>query len=313
MPPILRWAVFLLLVLAGAFWFLTRPDTLDTARLDDLGAPDVAHGEQVFLAAGCASCHAAPEGDDGEDSVEDENPDEDAPPVLAGGQRFASGFGTFVAPNISPDPEHGIGDWSDAEIIQAVTKGVSPDGAHYYPAFPYTAYAKADLADIRDLVAYWRTLPESDTPSEPHELSFPFTLRRGIGLWKRAFVSDDWVVEGDLSEQAARGRYLAEALGHCGECHTPRNRAGALLTEAWLGGAANPSGDGRIPNITPGGLDWSESNIAAYLRSGFTPSYDVAGGEMTAVIDKLGQLPDAETAALAAYLKAVPPVAQTDG
>lgn len=297
MPPILRWTLALAVLGIAAGWLLTRPQGFEAAALDGVSA-DVAHGEQVFLAAGCASCHVAPEAE----------AEDGAPPVLSGGQRFASPFGTFLAPNISPHPVHGVGGWSDAELVTAIMHGVSPDGAHYYPAFPYAAYGRAEPEDILSLIAYLRTLPESDVPSQPHEVGFPFNIRRGLGLWKRLFVPEGWVVDAARTPEAARGRYLAEALAHCGECHTPRNVLGGLDTDRWLAGGPNPAGEGRIPNITPGGLDWSESDIVAYLTTGFTPEYDTAGGEMVAVIENLSQLPEADRQAIAAYLKAVSPV-----
>mgnify|MGYP000038230165 CR=1 FL=1 len=282
------------LLAGGAGWVLTEPEPLPASAVQ--GPPgDPARGELVFAAAGCASCHVAPDTEAGD------------APVLAGGRAFVSSFGTFHAPNISPSPQ-GVGDWSDAEIMDAVMRGVSPSGAHYYPALPYAAYDKADPGDMRDLVAYMRALPPSEVESLPHEVPFPFSIRRGVGLWKQLNLSEDWTVAGDLPPDAARGRYLAEALGHCGECHTPRGPLGGLDHGQWLGGAPNPSGDGRIPNITPAGLDWSEEEIAYYLGTGFTPEFDTAGGEMAIVVSELAKLPEEDRAAIAAYLKAVPSV-----
>ncbi|MCP1168264.1 cytochrome c, partial [Limimaricola sp. ASW11-118] len=243
---------------------------------------------------GCAACHVAPEAEIG------------AAPVLAGGRAFASPFGTFHAPNISPSPQ-GVGDWSDAEIMDAVMRGVSPSGAHYYPALPYAAYDRADPQDMRDLVAHLRSLPPSDAESLPHDVPFPFSIRRGVGLWKLLNLDEGWVVQGELSEAAERGRYIAEALAHCGECHTPRGPLGGLDHARWLSGAPNPSGEGRIPDITPAGLDWSEADIAYYLETGFTPDFDTAGGEMALVVEEMAKLPEEDRMAIAAYLKAVPP------
>ena len=152
--------VILALVSAGAFFALTMPDRVAPEELADL-IGDADAGGAVFWAGGCASCHAG-EDAEGEDRL-----------ILSGGQQLASEFGTFVAPNISPDPEHGIGDWTLAEFVTAMQNGISPEGRHYYPAFPYTAYRMATRQDMADLFAFLSTLPASVTPSEPHQVSFP--------------------------------------------------------------------------------------------------------------------------------------------
>lgn len=296
MTALFRWSLFLVLLGAAAAWWLTRPERLDPEIFAGLEG-DAAKGAEVFHAAGCASCHIAPDAKEG-----------DGPPVLSGGRAFATAFGTFHAPNISPDPEHGIGNWTDLQIADAVMRGVSPEGHHLYPVFPYAAYGKAAPQDILSLIAYLRGLPASSEASQPQQVSFPFNIRRGLGLWKRLFIHQGWAVPGDLPDPAARGRYLAEALAHCGQCHTPRNALGGPLLDRWLGGAPNPSGKGRIPDITPGALKWSEADIAYYLGSGFTPDFDTAGGDMALVVKNLAQLPEADRTALAAYLKVVPPV-----
>ncbi|PIV75889.1 MAG: diacylglycerol kinase [Rhodobacteraceae bacterium CG17_big_fil_post_rev_8_21_14_2_50_65_11] len=290
----LRILLALAVIGAGIGWWLSAPRVIEAA---DLPAhdPDAGHGEQVFHAAGCASCHAAQDATGA------------ARLILSGGRAFASDFGTFYAPNISMDAEHGIGDWSEADFLTAIRHGVSPEGQHYYPAFPYTTYARAGIADLRDLWAYMQTLPADATPSRAHDVGFPFSIRRALGGWKLLFVGDDWVLRGaDLSPQVLRGRYLVEALGHCGECHTPRNALGGLDQSNWLAGAPNPTGDGRIPAITPDQLGWSASDIANYLNDGFTPEFDSAGGEMVEVIANTSQLPSADREAIAAYLRALP-------
>ncbi|MDR0809610.1 MAG: c-type cytochrome [Gemmobacter sp.] len=279
---------------AGAGWWLTAPDPLPQgATLGLTGDP--VRGEQVFHAAGCASCHMAP-GATGAAQL-----------LLSGGQAFPSPFGTFRAPNISPS-EAGIGGWTLEQFANAVLRGVSPEGRHYYPAFPYTSFAKMELQDLADLKAFMDSLPSDATPSQPHEVKFPFNIRRGLGLWKLLFFRDDWVVTGDLTPEQSRGRYIAEALAHCGECHTPRNALGGMERARWLAGAPDPSGEGRIPDITPGKLGWSEDEIVEYLTSGFTPDYDSVGGLMAHVVANMAQLPEADRAAVAAYLKVVPPV-----
>jgi mono/diheme cytochrome c family protein len=292
---ILIGAVVLAVAGVAAFVFLTAPQRIDPADLAGLEG-DAARGEPVFIAMGCTGCHAAP-GAEGE-----------ARAVLSGGRRFETPFGTFVAPNISTHPQAGIGGWSTEDVVSAVARGTSPDGAHYFPAFPYASYARAELADLVDLTAYLRTLPADPTPSQDHEVGLPFNLRIGVGLWKSLYFDPNWVTEVDDDPILQRGRYLAEALGHCGECHTPRDALGGPRAARWLGGGPNPSGKGGIPNITPGKLTWSTGDLEAYFASGITPEFDSAGGSMAEVIRALRQLPAADHAALAAYLKAVPGV-----
>ena len=277
---------------------LTRPRPLPAADLAGLTG-DAAAGERVFWASGCASCHAAPGAKDADRLV------------LSGGLRLASPFGTFVAPNISPDPDHGIGGWSLQDFASAVKRGVSPEGTHLYPAFPYTTYTRMELQDIADLKVFMDRLPASDRANEPHEIGFPFNQRMLLGPWKLLNLDRAWVMVDPSDAETARGRYLVEAMGHCGECHTPRNPIGGLDLGRWMGGAPNPSGKGRIPNITPAALDWSAGDIAYYLKSGFTPDFDSAGGEMSEVVTNMAHLPEADLAAIAAYVKALPPVAQS--
>lgn len=285
------------LALAGLalFWGLTRPETVPEQAMAAVTG-DATRGELVFHASGCASCHAAPDASGA------------ARLILSGGQKFPSPFGTFLAPNISPDPVHGIGSWSPRDLASAMRYGTSPTGAHYYPAFPYTSYAHASLGDIADLHSFLATLPASDVPSQPHEIGFPFSIRRGLGLWKRLFAGKPWVLGGDLNEQLTRGRYLVEGLGHCSECHTPRNAIGGLDRSRWMAGAPSPNGKGKVPNLTPAKLRWSEKDIAYYLETGFTPDFDAAGGHMASVVLNTGQLPAGDRAAIAAYLKALAPI-----
>lgn len=292
---IMRWLVVLGLVAAGGLYVMARPRPLAAAAVANLTG-DPARGELVFWAAGCASCHMA------------DKATGDAQLVLSGGQRFPSNFGTFIAPNISQDPDQGIGDWSLLDLANAITRGVSPEGEHYYPALPYGSYAKMEMQDVADLYAFMKTLPADPTPSQPHELGFPFNIRQSIGGWKLLFLSDDWVLPGNLTPTATRGRYIAEAMAHCGECHTQRNILGGLDTARWLGGAPNPSGDGRVPNITPGKLGWAAVDIVQYLTTGFTPEYDSVGGHMAHVVENMARLPESDRQAVAEYLLAVPSV-----
>jgi len=294
MMRLLRAALILLPIGLAAFWWISRPESVSAAALAGLEG-DPVRGREVFFAAGCAGCHAAPNAV-GEDFLK-----------LAGGRQFPSDFGTFVAPNISPDPEFGIGRWTDAQLVTAIMNGVSPKGEHYYPAFPYGTYAKAEPSDILSLIAFMRTLPPVATPSQPHKVSFPFNIRRSLGIWKVLFQGNGWVINAPKTDEEFKGRYLVEALGHCAECHTPRNALGGLEIKNWMTGAPIPGkASGKTPGITPAQLDWSAADIAEYLKSGFTPTFDTAGGEMVTVIESTSMLTDNDRRAIALYIKGLP-------
>lgn len=282
------------LVAAAIGLYVTRPRADGPQVLDGLTG-DAAAGELVFTAAGCASCHMA-EGATGDDKL-----------VLTGGQFFPSPFGTFTAPNISMDPEHGIGGWRALDLWNALHHGTSPEGQHYYPVFPYASYVRMTPQQAVDLHAYMQTLPADPTPSAPHDVGFPFNIRASLGGWKLLYLKGGWVMEGDLGPEETRGREIVEALAHCGECHTPRTALGGLMSGAdWLTGAPNPAGKGTFPDLTPPALDWSTGDLVEYFTSGFTPEYDTAGGHMAHVVDNLAALPETDRAAVAAYLARLP-------
>jgi mono/diheme cytochrome c family protein len=293
MGRFLAMIVALVVIGFGVFWIATKPQTTDPAALAGI-TPDLARGEAVFIAGGCASCHSA------------EGTTEEARLELIGGRAFPSDFGTFYAPNISPDPETGIGGWSALDLVNAMKHGTSPQGAHYYPVFPYATYTHATLEDIVSLHGYLMTLPALKWTRRSHDLKFPFNIRLSLGGWKFLFLRDDWVLQDAATPELERGRYLVEALGHCGECHTPRNVLGGMDRARWLAGAPNPLGKGTIPNITPAKLDWDEGELMAYFTTGFTPEFDVAGGQMSDVVENLKQMPESDLRAIIAYLKAVP-------
>lgn len=284
----------------GAAWFLTKPEPWPTSHWQELGEPDLANGQQIFWAGGCTSCHAAAKSEG------------DAKLVLAGGLPLKSPFGTFHVPNISPDETAGIGSWTLAEFGNAMTRGVGKQGEHLYPSFPYGSYARLTPKDINDLWGFLKTLPKSANVAPPHDLPFPYNIRLALGGWKLLFFTDRPRVTVDTSNpKIARGQYLVEGPGHCGECHTPRNALGGFETTEWLAGAPNPEGEGRIPNITPGSKSigsWSEGDIVNYLQTGFTPEFDSAGGSMVEVQQNIAKLPASDREAIAAYLKAVPAV-----
>ncbi len=297
MSATLRVTLILVTLLAIVGWFLSRPTGIDRSALAGV-IGDAGRGATIFWAGGCASCHAA----EGEAAASVDP----ARPLLAGGHRLETDFGVFFGPNISPDPVRGIGSWTLAQFADAMLRGVAPDGRHYYPVFPYTSYAKMTIQDVADLKAFLDTLPAADRASRPHELRFPYSVRRGIGLWKRRYLRTGWVASA-AGTRAERGRYLVEALAHCGECHSPRDRFGGLDPSRWMAGAPNPSGSGFIPNITPAKLDWSAGDIAYYLETGFDPNFDSAGGSMAAVIRNLARISADDRAAIAEYVKALPP------
>ncbi len=290
------------MVVAGVAggWLLSAPQRLEAQTLAQLGPGDAARGERIFHAAGCSSCHARP-GVEGQARLE-----------LAGGLELKTPFGTFVPPNISQDARDGIGAWTVQDLANAMMKGVSPSGEHFYPAFPYSSYARMKSQDIADLYAFMKTLPAVSGKAPDNALSFPFNIRRGIGLWKWLYLSPEPVVAlpDGTPEQVLAGRYLAEGPGHCGECHTPRDLAGGLKKGEWLAGAVAAEGSGVVPNITSGqgGIGgWSAADIANYLETGFTPEFDSVGGAMVEVQKNMAELPAEDREAIAAYLKAIPP------
>jgi mono/diheme cytochrome c family protein len=259
--------------------------------------PNVENGRVLFFAGGCTSCHAVPNNDD--------------KLRLGGGYALKSPFGTFHVPNISAHKQDCIGSWTTADFIRAMREGVSPDGRHYYPAFPYTSYQRMNAEDLSDLFAFMQTLPAVEGRVRDHELPFPFNIRRGVGLWKLAFL-DGKTFTPDASKSASlnRGAYLVNGPGHCVECHSERNVAGAIIEERRFAGGPDPEGRGVVPNITPhqtGIGGWSPEELATLLKTGETPLFDTVGGPMGAVVANTAQLPDADRQAMAEYLLSLPP------
>jgi len=224
----------------------------------------------------------------------------------AGGRALKTPFGTFYGPNITPHPQAGIGRWSEADFIRALREGRRPDGAHYFPAFPYPSFTLIADADLRDLWAYLRTLPPSSRASEPHELGFFYRWRFMVGIWKWLFFTP-----GPLAPDAAksaplnRGAYLVRALGHCGECHTPRNFLGGPKKDRFLAGAKDIA-----PNLTPTRLkSWGDDALRSFLTTGLTADGDVPAKEMGEVIaNTTSQLTPADLDAMIAYLRSLPPL-----
>ncbi|KRR23687.1 alkylated DNA repair protein [Bradyrhizobium lablabi] len=280
---------------AGIFWWLTIPAVIASASLPPR-TPNLANGAATFNAGGCSSCHAVPN-----------QPDR---LKLGGGLAMPSPFGTFYVPNISSDPTYGIGRWSEADFVTAVLKGTSPDGAHYFPAFPYASYQHATVDDVRDLFAYLKTLAPVTGKPRDHDVPFPFNIRRNVGIWKWLFKNDK-VITADASRSPSwnRGAYLVNGMGHCAECHSPRNFLGGIVQAQRFAGGPNPEGEGWVPNITEKRLsEWSAKDIAYFLETGQTPDGDTAGGSMVRVIKNTSQLSPEDRAAIAEYVKSLPAV-----
>jgi mono/diheme cytochrome c family protein len=264
----------------------------------------LARGEYVFRASGCLACHT----------------DEDGGGLpLAGGRALVTPLGTFYSPNITPDPEHGIGRWSEADFARALTAGVAPDGSPYYPSFPYTSYTRMRPQDVAALWAYLRTVAPAPTPDRPHDLPRYLGVRAVNWVWRALYFSPGALPDDpSRSPEWNRGAYLAEAMAHCGECHTPRDALGGLdPARRYAGTAQGPEG-AAVPNITPdrqtGIGRWRANDLADYLASGATPSGDYAGGLMAEVIEHgTRHLTDADRAALATYVLSQPAIENSVG
>jgi mono/diheme cytochrome c family protein len=288
--------VVLALIGAAAFWYITAPQRV-AASARAAYTPNLANGKTIFFVGGCASCHATPKQED--------------KTRLGGGLGLKSPFGTFFTPNISPDRKDGIGGWSEADFVTAMWKGTAPDGSHYYPAFPYTSYQRMKLEDVRDLFAYLKTLPPVEGKPRDHDLPFYLKIRRLLGGWNFLFLDGQpFKPDPSKSEEWNRGAYLVNGPGHCAECHSPRNVLGAIIAgERFAGGPDPEGGDGWIPNITPAGIgDYSQRDIERILETGDMPDGDSVGGAMTAVVDNISKISAADRAAIALYLKSLPPV-----
>jgi len=287
--------VFMGLIGFGAFWLLTIPAIISPLVLER-HTINLANGKAMFHAGGCSSCHASPKQAD--------------KTRLGGGLSLGSPFGTFYVPNISPHPTDGIGNWNEAQFITAMVKGTSPQGTHYYPAFPYTSYQRASFGDLRDLFAYLRTLPQVTGRVRDHDLRFPFNIRRGLGLWKQIYLdSASFVPDRTMSTAWNRGAYLVNSFGHCAECHSPRDALGGIIERQKFAGGPSPDGKGWVPNITQRALGkWSEKDIADMLETGDLPDGDSIGGEMVPVVRNLAQIPAADRAAIATHIKSLSPV-----
>jgi mono/diheme cytochrome c family protein len=283
-------AAILLAGLSGA--------TSGIARAQDTAA---ARGEYLFRAAGGCACHSVPAGDG----------------FLAGGRALATPFGVFYSPNITPEPETGIGGWSDADFARAMTEGVAPDGSHYFPAFPYTSFTNMVAADLADLKAYLDTVPPLRRANTPHDLTAPFGWRFMVAAWKWLyFEPGPFTPDPDRAASWNRGAYLATAMAHCGECHTPRDALGGPDRALWYAGTADGPVGRRVPNITPhvatGIGDWSAADIAGLLKTAYKPDFDNVQGAMEEAIEQGYKfLTDNDRAAIAEYVASLPAIDHT--
>jgi len=256
---------------------------------------DAKRGEYLAKAGGCIGCHTEEK--------------KDAVP-FAGGRALKSPFGTFYGPNITPHPEAGIGRWTEADFVRAIRLGERPDGKNYFPAFPYPSFTKIVDRDLRDLWAYLRTLAPSPRANQEHEMRFPFGWRFLVTFWKWFFFTPGPFTNlPGLSDIANRGAYLVQALGHCGECHTPRNFLGGPKTSRFLAGGKGPDGK-DVANLTPTLLKkWSDKELEDILTTGIDPEGDVVAEMMGEVVrNTTSQLAPADLNALIAYLRTLPPI-----
>ena len=281
-------AVGLALVLASLVAAVGRADQ---AQLD--------RGAYLFAAADCAACHT--------------NAKEKGA-LLAGGRPLKTPFGTFYSPNITPDPATGIGKWSDADFLRALREGLSPDGGHYFPVFPFPAFTGMTDQDILDLKAYIFSLPPVMQANREHDVDFPFGWRFTIRGWRMLnFTEGPLAPDPKQSAEWNRGAYLVQAVAHCGECHTPRGWLGGLEQDQAFGGTRDGPDGMKVPNITPdketGIGSWSQKDVLRVLRLGQLPNGDFVGSGMGEVVSNgTSKLTDADRTAIAVYLAGLPPI-----
>lgn len=284
----------LMVLVVSALWVLCAPRPLhDFAAFTETGSAQ--HGRDILVASHCASCHASPGQSDRL--------------RLGGGLALASKFGTLRVPNISPDPDSGIGRWRVQDLANALLRGVAPNGTHYYPAFPYTSFTHLSAADVSDLWAYLRTLPAIAGRPPAHDLSFPFNIRRLVGFWKLLYFRPGPLTrDSEHSDLWKRGRYLVETQSHCAECHSSRNALAAIRPSTRYAGGPDPEGVGFVPNITPACMGhWSTAQWVRFFRTGETPDLRVVGSSMADVLTDTAMQPASDQEAMTVYLMSLPP------
>ncbi len=284
----------------GALWLLSAPRPLDAAALPQHTA-DLDNGKLLFNAAGCRSCHMP-----GPDLVGVD------PALPAGGAPLKTPIGTFYPLNLTPDAETGIGTWTDIQFVNAVMRGISPEGEHLVPALPYTSYAHMKVEDVLDIRAYLASLPAVSSPERAADIPMPMLLRRGIGLWKWIGLSTTpWSPDPSQSDSWNRGSYLVTGPGHCAECHTPRDSFMALDTTRAYEGGPHPEGVGRVPSLRgliERGRYKDAKDIATALQYGEIMGYDkLASGGMGQVQTNISKLPESDILAIGDYLASLKP------
>ena len=283
------------LVIASALGAVTWTGAATARAADAPGNPE--RGAYILRLGGCVACHTNTK---------------KKGPMLAGGVALKSPYGTFYAPNITPDKQTGIGGWSTEDFIRAMTHGVLPDGAPLYPAFPYTSFTHMTRQDLIDLKAYLDTVPPVHFEAPENDLRFPYNLRIALVVWRWLFFEPKpFKPEANKSAEWNRGAYLVTGPGHCGECHSPRNFFGAVDQDRALAGtSAGPDGK-PVPSIRPrpkhGIGGWTKEDVAYALKTGGKPDGDVLGGAMGDVIeDSTSHWTDADLNAVATYLLSLP-------
>ena len=282
--------------LLAAVCVLIAASTLSVSAQTQVDDTLLARGEYVFKISGCSHCHTAENGE-----------------PLAGGRALVTPFGTFYSPNITSHKTAGIGAWSTDDFQNALHQGLSPNGSDYYPAFPYTSYTRMLAEDAGALHAYILSQPASEQANRDQELVWFLRWRVAAKIWKWLFFSTgEFQQRRDQSALWNRGAYIAEAMGHCGECHTPRDSFGAVRADVAYAGNAQGPEDELVPNITPhegtGIGDWSRSELQQFLKFGELPDGEYTAGSMDQVIEGLRHLTPDDRDALTDYLRALPPI-----
>ena len=277
------------------FWLVTTPTAVIPAVLPNHVA-DLANGKLLFNAGGCISCHAP--GPDLKDVALD---------VPAGGKPLKTPIGTLYPPNLTPDPETGIGNWRLQEFLAAMQQGQHPDGSNLIPAFPYGSYRNMKFEDVADLFAYLRSLAAVKNQVPAHEVFGLPIVRRGLMLWKKiALPQITWAADASQTESWNRGAYLVNGPGHCQECHTPRNLFMALDENRAFMGGPHPEGKGKVPSLH-GLLERNrykdQADLVLAFQNGEILGYEhMSSGGMGEVQTNLSRLPEADLKAIAEYL-----------